>query len=401
MPTEPKTSCLDHVRRLCAIGPRPLGSKENQRAAAYLQGVLEACGLEIESQEFPCPLWEELGTTLTVGEEKLTAVANSFSPPCDVTASTVAVGTMAELETAQLRGKIGLLYGELSKGHGILGAKSAFYFPEPAQKLLRLLEEKKPAALITVHAQIGSLERLIRSWDLSIPSATVSAEAGLVLLRRSSQPVRLQIASRQRRSQFRSVIARKAGRRPERIVLLAHLDTLANTVGAFDNASGLAVLAVLAESLSSEAWPVSLEWFITNGEENGGVGDAEYLRRRADEMGQIIAAINVDGVGHFLSATSIALMGGSEAFQDLVAQVIANHAGVVRSEPWYESDHTAFFSHGVPCLPITSAGVAESFIHTPADMPEWLSADRLDQVVSLITEIIEGLQDKTPAWSRA
>ena len=104
MQTDSRTSCLNHIQRLCEIGPRPLGSKENQRATDYIQGVLEACGLEIESQAFPCPLWEEIGTKLQVGEEYLTAVANTFSPPCDVTASTVAVGTMAELESAKMTG---------------------------------------------------------------------------------------------------------------------------------------------------------------------------------------------------------------------------------------------------------------------------------------------------------
>jgi aminopeptidase YwaD len=399
--TDPETRCLYHLQNLCAIGPRPLGSAENQRAADYLQGVLEACGLEVESQPFPCPLWEEVDTQLTVGQERLSAVANAFSPSCDVTAIPVAMGTMAELVSAELAGRIGLLYGELCKGHGILGAKSAFYVPEQAQELLRLLEEKQPAALITVHAQIGSLERLIRGWDLPIPSATVPAEVGLALLQRGGQPVRLQIASRGRPGEFRSVVARKAGRRAERIVLLAHLDTMANTVGAFDNGSGLAVLLALAERLGQQDWPVTLEWFLTNGEENGGVGDAEYLRRRAGEMGQIVAAINVDGAGHYLSATGVAVMGGSASFEELIAGAIAGDAGLIRSQPWYESDHTAFLFQGVPCVPITAMGVADGFIHTAADTLEWIDPAKLAKVVSLVARAIEGLQDKTPAWSRA
>jgi len=401
MHTDSKSSCLKHIQRLCDIGPRPLGSEENQKAAAYIQDVLEACGLETKSQMFPCPLWEALGTTLSVGTEPVSVTANAFSPPCNVSASMVAVGTLAELESATLRGKIGLLYGDLTKGHGMLGAKHAFYFPERSQKILNLLEEKQAAAIITVHSQIGSLEPLIRGWDLTIPSASVPAEAGLSLLQRSSQPVRLHIESRQQPGQFRNIIARKAGRRSERIVLLAHLDTVPNTVGAFDNGSGLAVLAALAETLGRQVWPISLEWFISNGEENGGVGDAVYLRECAEEMEDIIVAINVDGTGHCLAPASITLMGGSEAFQNFIAKVLANYASVVRVEPWYESDHTAFFYQGVPCLPLSSAGVADGFIHTTADMPKWISADRLDEVVSLVTEIVAGLQDKTPAWSRA
>jgi aminopeptidase YwaD len=401
MPKGSPNNCLKHLRRLCEIGPRPLGSKENQLAADYIRGVLKNCGLGMESQEFPCPLWEEIRTELQAGQEKIMAVANSFSPPCDIIAPLVAVGSMAELESASLAGKIGLLYGDLCKGHGILGAKSAFYVPESAKNILALLEEKKPAALITVNSQIGSTERLIRSWDLSVPSVTVPAEAGLALLKGGSKPLQLQIQSTQQESQFRNVIARKVGRRPERIVLMAHLDTLASTVGAFDNGSGIAILAGLAETIGYKDWPLSLEWFITNGEENGGVGDAEYLRRYGGAMGEIIAAINIDGTGHFLGAPSMAIMGGSNAFQDLISKAIKEYPGIIRVDPWYESDHTAFFYQGVPCLPVGSSGVPDSFIHTASDTPEWIDPDKLKKVVSLITNIIESLQDKTTAWSRA
>jgi hypothetical protein len=59
------------------------------------------------------------------------------------------MGTVTELEAADLAGRIGIMYGDLTKG--ALAAKGAVYNPERDQKIVQLLEEKRPAALITVN----------------------------------------------------------------------------------------------------------------------------------------------------------------------------------------------------------------------------------------------------------
>jgi aminopeptidase YwaD len=397
--TDLEAKVMKHLEHLCVeIGPRPVGSKANQAAADYIRRAFEATGLAVEMQEFLCPLWEEIETQLEVGGEKLPAFANTWSPSCDVVAPAVALGTVAELEAAELADRVGVLYGDLTKGHGI-GPRSAFYFPEEHQKIVHLLEEKGPAALLVVNPQVGNLERLICDWEFPIPSVTVPTEAGLTLLRHSDWPLHLRIESSQAPSRFASVVARKAGRRPERIMLLAHLDTQADTPGANDNGAGVAVLLALAERLAQRELAASLEWVAVNGEESGGLGDAEYLRRWGDTLEQVLAVINVDGVGHFLGTHTVTIMGGSQALRDQVFALMERYPGVIRVEPWYASDHTAFFLQGVPCIPISSVGPVANE-HLPTDTVEWISPAKLSEVVSLITAMIEGLQDKSPDWCR-
>jgi len=205
---------MKHLEHLCIeIGPRPVGSKGNQAAADYIRGVFEANGLEVEAQVFPCPAWEEEETRLELDGGRLDAAANAFSPPCDVTAPAVVVGTEAELETAELAGRIGILYGDLTKGSGF-SARRAAYFPERDQKVIRMLEEKKPAALITIHSKTGYFERLIRDWEFPIPSATVPAEVGLTLLRHLDQTLHLKIDSHQSVGQFCNVVATRPEQAP-------------------------------------------------------------------------------------------------------------------------------------------------------------------------------------------
>jgi hypothetical protein len=407
MASKIEDTAIKHLEHLCReIGPRPLGSRSNLAAADYIRRVLQGCGLDVSLQEFPCPLWEESETHLALDGEDLArgesdrsiVTANDFSPPCDVTAPTVALRTVAELEKADLSGRIGLLYGELTKGTGI-GARRAVYFPEHHQKIIRLLEQKRPAALLTIHAKIGSLERLIRDPEFALPSATVPAEVGLTLLRHSDRPLHLTIDSHGTPSQFYNVVAAKVGRRAERITLLAHFDTTNNSPGAVDNASGVAILLALAESLSERELPISLEWIVVNGEENGGLGDAAYLREREATLDQILALINLDGVGQQVGANTITVMGASEPFQRQVRDMYRRYPGVVWADPWHESDHSAFLWRGVPCVPFTSVGVA-NIAHLPADNVEWIGSASLGEVASLVTEVIEVLQDRSPDWCR-
>jgi hypothetical protein len=406
------TTAYRHVEHLSEkIGPRPLGSRANLAAADYIQRVFHDCGMDVKLQAFPCPLWEERETHLALGGKDSICgepahsitTANDFSPPCSVTAPTVPLGTLAELEEADLSGRIGLLCGELTKGTGI-GARSAVYFPEHHQRIIQLLELKKPAALITIHAKIGSLERLIRDPEFAIPSATVPAEVGLELLQQGGRPLRLTIDSHSTPEQFSNVVASQAGQRPERIALLAHFDTTNNTPGAVDNASGVAVLLALAESLAVAGLPteppaLSLEWIVVNGEENGGMGDVAYLREREHMLDQILAVINVDGVGQWVGANTVTVMGASQPLQGQIRDVHQQYPGVVWADPWYESDHSAFLWRGVPCIPLSSVGVA-NINHLPADAVQWVSPAKLGEAASLVMDVIWALQDKSPGWCR-
>jgi aminopeptidase YwaD len=387
---------LEHLS--VTIGSRPAGSRANLAAAGHIRDTFDASGLAVEMQEIPCPAWQYDATRLELDGVPLVAGANAFSPSCDVTAPARLCGTMAELAAADLSGRIAVLYGEPMAGTG-LGALGAFYCPERDQRIYQLLVEKQPAAVLAIHPQVGSLQRLINDPEFIIPSATVPAEVGLALLRQDGPKLHLTIRSRRFEGHFGNVIGRKAGARPERVVLCAHFDTVTDTPGAIDNASGVSVLLTLAQLLRSKKLSLSLEWIAFNGHENGGFGGAAYLRQSGQMLGEILVVINVDGVGGLVGANSITMLGQSPAFQEHVAAVHSRYPGVAWVDPWYESDHTTFVMQGVPAIPLSSLGVSNTH-HLPADTIEWVSPDKLGEAVSLVTEIIERLQDKSPAWCR-
>src|SRR5688572_14780012 len=141
---------LEHVKHLAVdIGCRPIGSASNLTAANYIREVFTKNGLAVEEQEIPCPEWFAESTSLQLNGEMLDASANTFSSSCDVSAITVPVCTPAELESATLTDNILVLYGDMAQGE--LATKGGIYVSDRDGRILQLLEERRPAGIITVN----------------------------------------------------------------------------------------------------------------------------------------------------------------------------------------------------------------------------------------------------------
>lgn len=387
-----------HLARLSReIGPRPNGSPGNHAAAAYIQGLFEQYGLEVERQEYACPAWECDETILEFDGAPLEAAANAFSPPCDLSAPLAPIGSLEQLEAARLEGRIAVLYGDLARAP--LAAKAWFLKDERDERIVALLEEKAPPALITVQASGAELPRLIEDADLAIPSATVPARAGLALIRKPALPARLRIASRRSEGHSCNLVGRKPGASPAWLVLCAHYDTMIDTPGALDNASGVSVLLALASLLGRKELRLGLELVAFSGEEYLPMGDVEYARRAGERFNDIEAAINADGVGQWLGSTSMALIAGSQPFHERLVELKKQYPGVVWVPPWPESNHSTYSFRGVPSLAFSTAGGLR-LEHRRDDTLEWLSPARLAELVALIREIVESLQQAPPGWTR-
>jgi aminopeptidase YwaD len=264
---------------------------------------------------------------------------------------------------------------------------------------LHILEERRPAGIITINPTLHACWRLIEDFDLDIPSVTVSARSGLKLLRQPGAAVRMQIAARRSPGSTANVIGRLPGERPERIVFCAHYDSKVDTPGAYDNAAGVGVLLSLAEHFSHIKHRHTLEWVAFTGEEGAGLGDMEYARKMGNGFDRVTAAMNFDGVGPFTGTTTVATYVASLEFDALVDEKLGGYPAVIRQEPWPASDHYIFYSNGTPSIAFTSKGIRDVF-HTRSDTFEWISGAKLAEAARLGLELIEVLDEKDPAWSR-
>lgn len=392
---------LEHVEHLAVqIGSRLIGSASNQAAADYISEVFKGCGLSVERQEISCPEWVAEHTSLELEGQPLEASANTFSPPCNISSTIIPVCTMAELELASITGRILVFYGDMAQGE--LATKGGIYISERDRRILQLLEERRPAGIITVNPTLNHRWRLIEDFDLDIPSVTVSAHSGLKLLKNPDAAVQMMIAARRTPSHTANVIGRLQGELSQRIVLCAHYDSKVDTPGAYDNAAGVGVLLSLAEILSQRKHRHTLEWVAFTGEEGAGLGDMEYARnarRIGNGFDQVTAVLNFDGVGPFTGTTTVASFAASPELESLIDGKIKSYPGVIKVEPWPASDHYIFYSNGTPSLAFTSKGIRDIY-HTSSDTLEWISGEKLAEAIQLGLDFIETLDNKDPSWSR-
>lgn len=383
------STAFRHVKALSVeIGARPGGSVGNQAAAAYIESVFRRCGLAVETQEFACPAWEELGAWLCFQNAALPVAANVYSPSCLLSAPLAPVQTLAELEATDLAGKLAVLYGDLVR-HPLPPKSWEFKSAEDA-RVVELLEEKRPAAVLTVYNGGAEVERLIEDWDFHLPSATVTTEVGAMLLAHAGETARLRIDTRQTPGVTANVVGRLPGLTRQQLVICAHYDTKVDTPGATDNASGVAVMLALAEALCRHEQLFSVEFVAFTNEEYLPLGDDEYVRRRALPFEQIAAVLNFDAVGLRNGCNTIAAFNLSPGVQGAVEQAVSACAEVAWTAPWPESNHSTFAFRGVPCLAFT-ARVDAPHYHRRSDTIDLISRERLDEAVLLGGRIIEAL----------
>ncbi len=381
------------------IGPRPAGSSAHAAAAHHIEAALREAGLQVEDMPFTCPGWRCAETALLLDGVAYRAAANLPSPACDLTAPTVAAGTIADLDAADITGKIAVLYDDLSR-QPLTPLNCPIYNIDEHQHINRTLLAKRPAAVIMVNPYHGNVERRIEDVDFTLPSVTVPAEVGAALLHRLGQPVTLRIDAEQAPATARHLLAFKPGPRPERIALMAHYDTKLDTPGAWDNGAGIAALLGLAAQLAPRDLGCTLEFIAFGDEENYSQDHVVYIRERGDQFDGLIAAINMDGIAHILGHNTITMMMHSAPFEAAVQEVAAGYPRVGWVAPWPESNHSTFAFNGVPALAFGSSAEWQTTRHLPTDTPLLISPAGLREVVDLITEIVCAIADCAPAWTR-
>ncbi len=373
-----------HLKRVVAFGPRPIGAASNLAAGEYIRGVFAGCGLDVEMEPYDCPYWEKGTAELECNGQKLAIFANPYSPNCDLRARTAACGTLAELQAAELAGKILLVHGVLATQ--MITPEYVIYAQGP-DPLAERIKSKKPAAVIALEGNPNNLFIFLEDWSFPIPNARVHADAGRVLMQNLGTEVHLYLNSHTSQSRTANVVARQPGQIEKRIVVCAHFDTTFDTPGALDNASGSAVLLTLAQRFAGQRTNCALEWVAFSGEDSGGVDFFPYAGAHPD-FENICAAINIDGVADWLGTITLTMLGENAEIQAAAQALVSENPDLAWVEPWYESDHSAFFFRGVPALAFSSKGWPHGTMHRPGDTAEVIDPAKLERAVDLVEALV-------------
>jgi hypothetical protein len=164
--------------------------------------------------------------------------------------------------------------------------------------------------------------------------------------------------------------------------------------GADDNASGVAVMMLLAEWLQTDLKNNNYIFIAFSGEEKGLWGSNFFVKNTPYPIEQMNYMINMDMVGRLKDDRSLAINGSgtSPVWNDVTDKMNAQNFKLVKKESGIgPSDHTSFYLADVPVLHFFT-GQHEDY-HKPSDDVEKVNFEGMYDIARYIYSIIAELDD--------
>ena len=387
-----------YLQTLCRVKPnRTVGSEGNRVATAMFTGTMAELGWKIESEEFDCIDWTYGDAHLTVAGRSFEIFVGSYSLGCDVHAPLAVFSTIEELETTEVQDNIVLLRGDLVKEQ-LMPKGFPFYNPDHHRRLVGLLEEKQPLAIVAATGRDPGLAGgvypfpLIEDGDFDIPSVYMKDVVGDRLAEYGGQVVSLTSEALRTPAKGYNITARKGSDPNRRIVIFGHIDAKEDTPGALDNGTGVAVLLLLGELLADYAGDPAIELVALNGEDYyAASGEILWIENNAGRFSEIVLGINIDAAGYCEVETAFSLYACPPQIDQAIRAAFAARPGVMEGEAWYQSDHSMFIQNQVPALAITSERFMElsTYVtHTPKDSPELVDYDKVVDIALALRDLV-------------
>ena len=199
-----------------------------------------------------------------------------------------------------------------------------------------------------------------------------------------------------------NIVGKIEGTSNNAVIISAHFDHIGIQdgriiKGAIDNASGVAVLLDLAETLNNKYSIEKPEFDIIfcafNSEENGLIGSKKFIEDIDGKYNSLIN-INIDSVGY--------KDGGNVTFLDRntdtslynpMKEIIESNGLEVELDTDLKgtADSVAFDKVGIPAICIIDENVKE-VIHTENDVPELIDYERLDKIVKSVYDFVSSYE---------
>ncbi len=394
-----------HVGFLASVYPdRRPGSPGNLDATSYVAEELLGYGWDVGSQEFSCVDWESDGGHIRIGRHGLDIVPSPYGTGIVADAPIRIVRGLDDLAGPDLRGSILVVAGDLAT-EPLTPRSYPFYSVEHHGRILDGFESASPAAIVAITgkyaATCGALEPfpLIEDGSFPIAAASIRPEDAAPLLDAEGEPAHIEIRSRRRDATAYNVMARR-GRDAHGVLVVAHVDSKPNTPGALDNASGVAVLLLVAELLGPSRigeLPVDVELLAVNGEDHyAAPGEVAWLSHESEGLDRITLAVNIDGAGFVGGRCGYSTYNCDIELDHRIDDALGSRSSLARGGQWFQSDHAIFAMNGRPALAVTSEPIEQimaAVYHSPVDSPDQVDPRQLVEIATAVHDLITGWPD--------
>ena len=162
-----------------------------------------------------------------------------------------------------------------------------------------------------------------------------------------------------------AAIKRGSSKPEEYILMMAHWDHLGTKEfgedkiynGAIDNATGVAGVLELAETLKDYEVDRSLMFLFVTAEESGLLGSEHFSENPPVDLSNVVAGFNFDAIHPIGKVKDVIVVGhGASELEDLLASKLKKYNKYIKPDPFpekgyfYRSDHISLAKKGIPVL---------------------------------------------------
>lgn len=355
--------------------PRFSGSLRNKEIRYYLEAKLRSFGYSVTIQEFPFTGWE-----------LLKAPRVRFIQPISEEIGTLPVVWSSPIQKNEVSGQL----------RQVRGIKTFEAYP---WERFAVVDKKG-------HTQIYLLTRKDFVWaqplnnpKVIIPYIIIDTKACQAIHQFIQQGKSISVAASQKCRKLPGLkianILASPNNGEYEMIISAHYDSMFNTVGAHDNASGIAALLGIAENR-----PNNTRFIAFDAEEWNKFGSYSYIKqlKSSSEFKKTKLMINIDSVG---VGDSIYLL-VSPKIETKVRQAVSKISvskqikiKVTARETFPQFDSWPFMKNGIPVIQIGTAGsLPFRYFHDPKDNLKNIKISLIKETSKFVIELIGQLQKR-------
>jgi hypothetical protein len=189
------------------------------------------------------------------------------------------------------------------------------------------------------------------------------------------------------------------------VIVCAHYDSVEVSPGADDDGSGVAIVLMLAEIMSSYSFNSTIKFILFSGEEQGRLGSKFYAKAAKINGDNIVGVLALDKVGYAVTADEgRKVVHHSNVESDWMVDISTELADkyydyigleILRWSPDPGSDHLSFVNEGYHGTDFVRYGV-NPFYHTSEDKIEHMNLTYLTKVCNLTVATLSTIAGLNP-----
>lgn len=237
-----------------------------------------------------------------------------------------------------------------------------------------------------------------------IPGIQIHARDAISLISSGCKRVRISLDLCESPGQSHNVVAEILGtEHPEEVIAFtAHYDTVGNSIGPYDNASGSAMMFELARIFAAYPGKRTMRFIWCGSEEAGLEGARAYVNHHANELDSIQLVINGDLLGSVMGSDYVIAMADDLLLEYLRKLTETEHFPAIVTRHAMPSDCTVFADAGVPAVGFGRYGTPETAgMHDCNDQIVFLSAAAMERTIIFAYRFCREMSDcETLPFSR-